>query len=78
MNDHRVQRVMRTFLAPPTRRRRPDVLAEGFAEDAAIYPNLRAGVVPSGPDQLWVADLTYVRVAHSSVDTLVSYRAGVN
>jgi putative transposase len=23
----------------------------------------RAGLVPSGPDQLWVADLTYVRVA---------------
>ena len=52
VNHKRVQRGMRTFLAPPSSRRRPIILAEGVAEDAAIYPNLRTGFVPSGPDQL--------------------------
>lgn len=29
-----------------------------------IVPNLARGLVPSGLDQLWVADITYVRLAH--------------
>jgi transposase InsO family protein len=31
------------------------------------YPNLRAGVVPTGPNQLWVADITYVRLERAVV-----------
>lgn len=27
-----------------------------------IYPNLAAGLVPTGLDQLWVADITYIRL----------------
>jgi hypothetical protein len=56
----RVQRVMRALLAPPSRRR-PLGVAEGLATEAAIYPNLRAGLVPTAPDQLWTAEMTYVR-----------------
>lgn len=29
-----------------------------------VVPNLARGLVPSGLDQLWVADITYVRLAH--------------
>lgn len=28
-----------------------------------IRPNLIRGLIPSGPDQIWVADLTYIRLA---------------
>ena len=28
-----------------------------------IFPNLAAGMIPDGPNQLWVADLSYVAVA---------------
>jgi putative transposase len=30
--------------------------------DGPIFPDLAKGMAPTGPDQLWVADLTYVRV----------------
>jgi len=62
VNKKRVQRVMRTLLAPPLPRRRSWVIAEPDAITGSWYPNLRAGVVPTGPDQLWVADLTYLRI----------------
>jgi putative transposase len=63
INHKRVQRVMQEALAPPSRRRRPPVVPEQLAEGRSVYPDLRADFEPTGPDQLWVADLTYVRVA---------------
>ncbi|OAF15530.1 transposase [Bradyrhizobium centrolobii] len=41
------------FLKPPTER------PSGFL----IVPNLVRGLVPSAPDQIWVADITYVHLA---------------
>jgi len=31
--------------------------------ESPIFPNLAAGMIPDGPNQLWVADLTYVAIA---------------
>jgi len=31
--------------------------------DAPIFPNLARDVVPAGPDQLWVAEITYIAIA---------------
>jgi putative transposase len=62
VNAKRVQRLMREDnliamrrkpFAPPTSDSR-----HGFL----IVPNLLRGLVPIGPDQIWVADITYVRL----------------
>jgi putative transposase len=67
VNHKRVQRVMQAMLLPPASRRRPWLVAEPDAVTGSWYPNRRAGMVPTGPDQLWVADLTYVRLERGFV-----------
>ncbi|MBK6488513.1 MAG: transposase, partial [Gemmatimonadetes bacterium] len=58
VNKKRVQRVMRSLLAPPLPRRRSWQVAEPDVVTGAWYPNRRADCIPTGADQLWVADLT--------------------
>ena len=53
---------MRTLLAPPIPRSRSWLAAEPDAVTGSWYPNLRAHCTPTAPDQLWVADLTYLRI----------------
>lgn len=63
VNAKKVQRLMREdnllaqrktpFLKPPSER--PSGLL--------VVPNLIRGLVPSAPDQIWVADITYVHLA---------------
>jgi putative transposase len=67
VNHKRVQRVMQAMLLPPAARRRPWLVTEPDAVTGTWYPNRRAGVVPSGPNQLWVADITYVRLERGFV-----------
>lgn len=67
VNHKRVQRVMQAMLLPPPPRRRPWLVAEPDAVTGTWYPNRRAGLVPTGPNQLWVADITYVRLERSFV-----------
>ena len=65
VNAKRVQRLMREdnlialrrkpFAPPPSDRR------HGFL----IVPNLIRGLAPSAPDQIWVADITYIRLRES-------------
>jgi putative transposase len=62
VNAKKVQRLMREdnllaqrktpFLKPPSER------PSGFL----VVPNLIRGLVPSAPDQIWVADITYVHL----------------
>lgn len=63
----RVQRVVQAMLHPPSARRRPWVVAKPDAVSGSWYPNLRAGIIPTGPNQLWVSDITSVRLERAFV-----------
>jgi transposase InsO family protein len=63
INAKKILRVMRddNLLA---QRRKPFAVSCGDRPDPfVIVPNLIRGLVPSGPDQVWVADITYVHLA---------------
>ena len=38
------------------------VVTMGSDHGLRTYPNLLAGLVPGGPDEAWVADITYIRL----------------
>src|SRR4051812_21818436 len=44
-------------------RRSSDDATTDSDHDEPIFPNLAADMAPNGPNQLWVADITYVAVA---------------
>lgn len=50
--DNLLAQRRKPFIAPP----------QGKPEAIVIVPNLVRGLVPSGPDQIWVADITYVHL----------------
>jgi putative transposase len=61
VNRKRIARIMRTHaLTRQTVRRFLATTDSGHAEP--VFPNLAASCVPTGPNQLWVADLTYIRL----------------
>ena len=62
VNAKKVRRLMREHDLNPRRRRRFTRTTDSN-HDAPIYPFVARGYEVHGPDQLWVADLTYVAVA---------------
>ena len=63
VNHKRVARVMRASSVAAQPRRR-FVATTDSAHEEPIYPNLLPDVRPTGPNQVWVADLTYLRLEH--------------
>lgn len=61
VNHKKVRRLMREHGLQPRRRRR-FVTTTDSDHDQPIFPNLAADTVADGPDQLWVADITYVAI----------------
>jgi putative transposase len=61
VNHKRVSRIMREqdLRVRPKRR---FVVTTSSDHDGPIFPDLAKDLAPTGPDQLWVADLTYIRV----------------
>ena len=61
VNHKRVRRVMHEENLVCRRRKRFRVTTDS-RHDFAVYPNLALAMKPSGINQLWVADITYVRL----------------
>ena len=61
VNHKRVSRIMREHALTP-HRVRAWLATTNSNHKQRIYPNLRSSITPEGPDELWVADLTYIRL----------------
>ena len=61
MNHKRILRLMRVDNLLCVRRRK-FILTTDSRHGLPIYPNLTAGLVLSSIDQLWIADITYIRL----------------
>ena len=62
VNHKKVMRLMREH-GLSVRPRRRFVATTDSDHDGPIFPNLAKDVVPTGPNQLWVADITYIAIA---------------
>lgn len=66
VNRKRIQRIMAEMgLQRPLKRRK--TRTTNSQHDFPRYPNRVSGLKPSHPDEVWVADITYVRLAHDFV-----------
>ena len=67
VNGKKLRRLMREHDLQPKRRRRYVVTTDSD-HAGPIYPDLAKDVAPDRPNQLWVADLTYVAIPGGFVD----------
>lgn len=65
VNAKKVLRLMRQDNLLALRRKPFLVPPSGKPESFTIVPNLVRGLTPSGPDQIWVADITYVHLGRA-------------
>ena len=62
VNSKKVRRLMREHDLQPKRRRR-FVATTDSDHDYPIFPDLTRNKIVDGPNQLWVADITYIAIA---------------
>jgi putative transposase len=67
VNRKRVQRIMREDNLLCVVKRRFVVPTTDSSHGLKVYPNLAAKMILTGVDQLWVADITYIRLAEEFV-----------
>lgn len=62
VNHKKIRRLMREHDLQPKRRRRY-VTTTDSNHDSPIYPDRARDLIVDGPNQLWVADITYITIA---------------
>jgi putative transposase len=62
VNHKRIMRLMKEN-GLSVRPRRRFVVTTDSDHDGPIFPNLARDVMPTGPNQLWVADITFIAIA---------------
>ncbi len=62
VNDKRIRRVQRKYQLFPIRWRRFKIATTDSSHGYKIYPNLLTALTLRGPNQAWVADVTYIRI----------------
>ncbi|WP_413460389.1 IS3 family transposase [Herbaspirillum huttiense] len=62
VNHKRVARIMREHEVYGHHRRRFKPAA-GTETDVAVFPNHYQNIIPTEPDRVWIADITYIRIA---------------
>ena len=67
VNHKRVYRMMREDNLLCLRRRKFVVVTTDSNHQRPVYPNLARGMSPTGINQLWVADITYIRLEREFV-----------
>jgi putative transposase len=67
VNHKRVYRIMREDNLLCLRRRKFAVVTTDSNHDRPVYPNLAREIAPTGINQLWVADITYIRLEREFV-----------
>lgn len=67
VNHKRVCRIMREDNLLCLRRRKFVVVTTDSNHNRPVYPNLAREMAPSGINQLWVADITYIRLEREFV-----------
>jgi len=67
VNHKRVYRIMREDNLLCLRKRKFVVVTTDSHHDRPVYPNLAREMAPTGINQLWVADITYVRLEQEFV-----------
>ena len=66
VNGKKLRRLMREHGLQPRLRRRFKATTDSD-HDLPVFPNVAAELVPDGPNQLWIADLTYIAVPNGFV-----------
>ena len=61
VNHKKIRRLMREHDLQPKVRRRFTATTDSD-HNQPIFPNLARDIIPDGPNQLWVADITYVTI----------------